>query len=269
MSRRPIPHRAFTLIELLVVIAIIAILIALLVPAVQKVREAASRIQCTNNLKQLGVASHNFHDTFRCFQSDSAATVPPYPYPNTCWLLQTLAFVEQQNVVRPGTGAGAVNNGNAGNAAGTQYLIPVNNGNVQVVLLLCPSRGIRGYLADYNYLQLPTSVHFSAPFGATLTTISNANGASNTATITHNACNPQDYAVGPSPWYNCNQPSSWLSMPDSQVPPGQFSQFFSSPHPGVNVVLFADGHVQTITHDWLSANPNVWNWRNNTPLMIP
>ncbi|MFO0826440.1 MAG: DUF1559 domain-containing protein [Gemmataceae bacterium] len=89
--------RGFTLIELLVVIAIIAVLIGLLLPAVQKVREAAARMQCSNNLKQLGLAIHNHESTYQCFPS-SIRPNGSTTLPRVSWLIPTLAYIEQDNL---------------------------------------------------------------------------------------------------------------------------------------------------------------------------
>ncbi len=91
----------FTLIELLVVIAIIAVLIALLLPAVQSAREAARRAQCTNNLKQLGLAMHNYHDSMGCFPMSMGFDSPGFGYPEPVsysGLSMLLPYMEQSVV---------------------------------------------------------------------------------------------------------------------------------------------------------------------------
>ncbi len=96
--------RGFTLVELLVVIAIIGILIALLLPAVQAAREAARRMSCTNNMKQIGIALHLYHDTNRCMPpgwlADHPVTGRPYwlGRPGWGWAARLLPLIEQENV---------------------------------------------------------------------------------------------------------------------------------------------------------------------------
>jgi prepilin-type N-terminal cleavage/methylation domain-containing protein len=135
----PIRRKGFTLIELLVVIAIIAILIGLLLPAVQKVRESAARAQCQNNLKQIGLAIHNFQGTYSYLPSGGEGTdfvnFPrgPSQFDNFSFFWVILPFVEQQNVYNQ-MSMNFTYEGSPSNLAAAQSVIKV---------YLCPSNALR------------------------------------------------------------------------------------------------------------------------------
>jgi prepilin-type N-terminal cleavage/methylation domain-containing protein/prepilin-type processing-associated H-X9-DG protein len=185
-------HRrsAFTLIELLVVIAIIAILIGLLLPAVQKVREAGARLQCQNNLKQIGLALHNYHDVNKQFPYGKG---PSYPgeqaYARWSVHSQILPYMEQDNLYK------SINFSHAPSTPGMQgatgFMPPYSNANLAqsealVKMFICPSdpAGANGgqsgnWPGQNNYVgNLGTQYlcDLSEQFPSTMDTSATANG---------------------------------------------------------------------------------------------
>jgi prepilin-type N-terminal cleavage/methylation domain-containing protein len=289
MSRRH-SQAAFTLIELLVVIAIIAILIGLLLPAVQKVREAAARAKCQNNLKQLGIAVHNYHDNYQKFPN-----MDPQSGVKLDLFVLLLPYVEQEalytNIVSANGGAGD------GNQARP------------VALFLCPSRRTTavgkpktdycsarhdtiGYVpngypattagnvnASYRSVLGGTQT-YTTPFpGTTLSAVSAGAGTSNTILLSHKAMMPANYgstsddsgfdrnwALNNAPdndtaahlLYNGpGVPNSAHHAPGPQPQPdnnGLADQSgFGSPHPGAMPQVYADGSVRSYAYSYAQA----------------
>jgi len=230
MKTRARAH-GFTLIELLVVIAIIAVLIGLLLPAVQSAREAARRIQCVNNMKQLALAEHNYHDvnnvftTSQNFSLDSTGQLPIYA--SSGWRVTILPYIEQQNLW---------------NAYNTNVLVwdPENMNtiiDVSINAYHCPSdaKVAQRYDVGPQFTSVPVFMHFSS------------------------------YAGNNGVWFNYTRPTPYSAWPTMQIgASGTLGVMFQLSNVGISAIT--DGTSNTfMLGEWaygkLSPSDEAcWHW---------
>jgi prepilin-type N-terminal cleavage/methylation domain-containing protein len=280
--------RGFTLIELLVVIAIIAILIGLLLPAVQKVREAAARTQCINNLKQIGLASANYHDVKK-YLIDNGNNTGNFPGNQVafCWGFQILPYIEQGPLY------------NAVNAATTNANAPQSVG---VPIYLCPSRdhvafstgvgngsncgntgAVPGPHTDYKINTWSFNGTYNGLVRSatvTMSSVTNLNGTSNTVLVGEGAMDPNSYdntasnnwdeVIFSGGYGGTGRGGTWIIQ---DAIGDNYGNNWGSAHAGGCPFVMVDGSVHIITYGspyvlFNLSTGGPLNYKNNLPLQF-